>query len=89
VTEDLDLRPLVRRDRILERQLADPEGLADGARRGEVVEALHVDPEHGPAVALRRERRGLLHDRLVGVRAVAGDQPQRGRRRGRLRCHGD
>ena len=77
VPEDLDLRPLVGGDGVLEGQFADVEHAADQPGGGRIVDPFDVDPHHRPALAGGGQ---LLrpHDlRLLAGGRVAGEQPQR------------
>ena len=55
VAEDLDLGPLVGGGRVFEGEVADLEDLAHRADRGEVFEAVHVEPDDRPLFPSDRE----------------------------------
>lgn len=75
VTKHLHLRPLVRRDGVLEGEFLDLEHVADQAVCGLIIEALDVDPDDRPLLPGDRQLLGTDDRRLVDLGPVAAEHP--------------
>ena len=61
VAEDLDLGPFVGRGRVFEGQFADLKDVADRADRGQILEAVDIEPDHRPLLPSDRQFLGREH----------------------------